>query len=175
MTVEIIESSGRFDALHADWTDLLEASAAQSPFLTWEWLNAWWTHLRESRRLALLTVRRGGRLIALVPLSVARGRLPFFSRLEFLGTGSAGSDYLDAIVRRGCEAEAVGALAEYARSQNLGLHLDHLPPNSLLSSAEPRRAKDLMRAPLSLRSHAATAKARRSPPKETASGFPKSR
>ena len=133
MTVEIIDSSGRFDALHGEWTDLLEASSAESPFLTWEWLNAWWTHLRESRRLAILAVRRGGQLIAIAPLMAARGRLPFFSRLEFLGTGCAGSDYLDAIVRRGFEAEAVGALAEYARSQNMALHLDHLPSNSLLS------------------------------------------
>ena len=133
MTVEIIDSSRRFDALHGDWTDLLEASSAESPFLTWEWLNAWWTHLRGSRRLAIVAVRRGGQLIAIAPLSVSRGRLGFFSRLELLGTGCAGSDYLDAIVRRGCEPEAVPALVEWVRSQNRALHLEHLAPNALLS------------------------------------------
>ena len=53
VTIELIEDSRRFDALQAEWSELLEASAVESPFLTWEWLNAWWTHLKESRRLAI--------------------------------------------------------------------------------------------------------------------------
>jgi CelD/BcsL family acetyltransferase involved in cellulose biosynthesis len=133
VTIELIDNSARFEALQADWTGLLEASSAESPFVTWEWLNAWWTHLRGSRRLAILAVRSGSQLIAIAPLAASGRRLPFFRRLEFLGTGSAGSDYLDAIVRRGCEADAVQALAGYLQSQNTALHLDHLPPNALLS------------------------------------------
>src|SRR5439155_24034111 len=65
------------------------------PFLTWEWLHAWWTHLGGTERLQLLTVRVGGELTALAPLAVSRARLPWLATLELLGTGYAGSDYLD--------------------------------------------------------------------------------
>jgi CelD/BcsL family acetyltransferase involved in cellulose biosynthesis len=131
--VELISDAARFDSLRAEWTELLAASSAESPFLTWEWLNAWWVHLKGSRRLAILEVRDGSRLMALVPLAESRGRLPFFWRSEFLGTGFAGSDYLDAIVRRGHEADVLRTLADYVRSQSMALHLDHLPPNALLA------------------------------------------
>jgi CelD/BcsL family acetyltransferase involved in cellulose biosynthesis len=137
VTTELIDTPARFDVLQAEWTELLEASDAESPFLTWEWLNAWWTHLKESRRLAILAVRSGDQLIALAPLTVSRGRLPFFTRWELLGTGIAGSDYMDAIVRRGFETQAVRSLAGDVRSRNIALHLDNLAPNAFLSRLIP--------------------------------------
>jgi CelD/BcsL family acetyltransferase involved in cellulose biosynthesis len=80
-----------------------------------------------------VVVRDGAQVIAIAPLAAARGRLPWFWRWEFLGTGFAGSDYLDAIVRRGREAEAIRSVADYVRAQNVALHLDRLTPNALLS------------------------------------------
>src|SRR5262249_59224281 len=52
------------------------------------------------------------------------------SKLEFLGTGFAGSDYLDLIVRRGFEAECVRELAGSSKSQMRALRLDHAPSGS---------------------------------------------
>jgi CelD/BcsL family acetyltransferase involved in cellulose biosynthesis len=46
--------------------------------------------------------------------------------LEFLGTGSVGSDYLDIIARRGNEDEALAALADYFRKKNFVLDLRQL-------------------------------------------------
>jgi CelD/BcsL family acetyltransferase involved in cellulose biosynthesis len=60
-------------------------------------------------------------------------RLHWLSRLEFLGTGEAGSDYLDLIVRRGHEADALRSIADCLRAQKLTLRLTHLPPSSLAS------------------------------------------
>jgi CelD/BcsL family acetyltransferase involved in cellulose biosynthesis len=135
--IERIETADRFDAMRDEWTDLLSDSSADSPFLTWEWLNAWWAHLREERRLMLLAVRDENRLIAIAPLAEARGRLPFFCRGELLGTGFAGSDYLDAIVRRGWEWDAVQSLAGHIRARNTAMHLDHLRPGSVLARVVP--------------------------------------
>jgi hypothetical protein len=57
--------------------------------------------------------------------------LDWFSRLEFLGTGEAGSDYLDLIIRRGYEPDAIDALALFMAEQRLTVRLTHLPPGSL--------------------------------------------
>jgi CelD/BcsL family acetyltransferase involved in cellulose biosynthesis len=132
--VELVDSTDRFADLENEWRALVEASPVGSPFLTWEWLFAWWTHLRESRRLAIVTVRDRGVLVAVAPFCASRGQLRLFRRWEFLGTGHAGSDYLDAIVRDGFEIDAMRELSALARSRNVALHLDHLAPDARLST-----------------------------------------
>src|SRR5207244_3207037 len=103
MTLDVIDDINALAELAPEWRELVQNSAAPSPFLTPEWLLAWWTHLAGSRTLHVLVVREEGRLMALAPLLVARGPLGVGSRLEFLGAGHAGSDYLDVIVRAGHE------------------------------------------------------------------------
>jgi CelD/BcsL family acetyltransferase involved in cellulose biosynthesis len=136
----VVESVEDFTALEADWNSLLEASATSSPFLTWEWLSAWWRHLSGSSRLRIVTVYAANELIALAPLrltSVAR-----LACLDMLGTGEAGSDYLDVIIRRGWEAEGLDAIGRCVMSQNTPLRLTHLAPAALveqLASSLDRR------------------------------------
>ena len=127
---EVIDDSGVFTGLEQEWNELLHASAADCPFLTWEWLHTWWTHLGSHRRLRLFAVRVGNELVALAPLSVSRHPLSRLAPLTFLGTGFAGSDYLDFIVRRGFETESAEALARAFRSRGTAVRLDHLPANS---------------------------------------------
>src|SRR5262245_4759093 len=123
LTVSVITDAQAFHGLRDEWTALLADSSAASPFLTWEWLYAWWTHLRDARALHLLTARCGGRLVGVAPLSVARGRFSWPSRLEFLGIGWAGSDYLDVIARVGFEARCADAFSAAVQSRRLSLHL----------------------------------------------------
>lgn len=115
LTVETIEDREGFRQLRDEWSELLQASDADSLFLTWEWLYTWWTHLAGGRRLRLVTVRCGGRLAAVAPLAMRLGffGVLLFPVLEFLGLGSVGSDYLDVILRRGLEADALAALAAH--------------------------------------------------------------
>lgn len=133
MTIDLIDNADRFAALRTEWAELLASSTAESPFLTWEWLNAWWAHLCGSQRLAIVAVREGERLMAIAPFCASRGRLPFLWRFELMGTGFAGSDYLDAIVRSGYEVEVASALAEYVKQRDAALHLMRLPSNASLS------------------------------------------
>jgi CelD/BcsL family acetyltransferase involved in cellulose biosynthesis len=114
-TTEVIETLEDFEKLGDDWNELLQASESNCIFLTWEWLYTWWKHLSEDRKLHILTVRSGRKLLAIAPLALNPSRLtlsPFLS-LEFLGTGSVGSDYLDFIVRRGKEQETLQTMAGY--------------------------------------------------------------
>lgn len=131
VAVEDVESEQAFAALRSEWNALLRSSDADTPFLTWEWMHAWWVHLRDTSELRLLTVRRGGDLVALAPLRLSRGGVPWLSRLEFLGTGHAGSDYLDVIVARGYERECAGAVARFLASRDTAIRMDRLSAGAI--------------------------------------------
>jgi CelD/BcsL family acetyltransferase involved in cellulose biosynthesis len=124
--IETIADVEGFHALRAEWTELLESSSSNCIFLTWEWLSTWWKHLGGGRQLHLIAVRQGRELIGLVPFMVnppRPGRLVPCRTIQFLGSGSVGSDYLDVIVRTGREAEALGALGRHLAAQGLMLDL----------------------------------------------------
>jgi CelD/BcsL family acetyltransferase involved in cellulose biosynthesis len=114
--IETIAEVEGFRRLRREWNELLSSSPSDSVFLTWEWMFTWWKHLGGRRRLSILAVRSAGELVAIAPLALrppAYGRLAPFASLEFLGTGFAGSDYLDLIVRAGREHVALPALADH--------------------------------------------------------------
>jgi CelD/BcsL family acetyltransferase involved in cellulose biosynthesis len=142
LKVEVIDSSWGFTALRPEWNALLRASAADCPFLTWEWLHTWWVHLAGSSRLHIAAVRSGRELVALAPFRITDGRVALLSRLDMLGTGEAGSDYLDVIVRLGWETDGVDALVRFVRSQNVTLRLGHVAPTATASALVDRLTAD---------------------------------
>jgi CelD/BcsL family acetyltransferase involved in cellulose biosynthesis len=134
LSIEVIESDARFARLSGEWPALLAASAADCPFLTWEWLSAWWRHLSTNRRLHVLALREGGDLIGVAPFALRPPeitRLLPFRVLEFLGTGYVGSDYLDLIVAHGSKARVIDEVADYLDSRSMALDLSRIRSNSL--------------------------------------------
>jgi len=128
-SVERIDDTAGFERLKPEWNDLLHESESDCLFLTWEWLFTWWKHLSGGRRLHILAVRCGAQLVGLAPLAIRPwqpGRLIPFKILEFLGTGSVGSDYLDVIIRRGNETLVKRALSGYLVDSTLMLELGQL-------------------------------------------------
>ena len=118
VAVESIRDLGAFLALKNEWDQLQQSSDARSLFLTWEWLYTWWNSLAEDRALSILTARCHGELIGVAPLCRRPASLHkrhMFPVVEFLGSGEAGSDYLDVLVRRGWERETLDALASHLR------------------------------------------------------------
>ncbi len=136
--IEIVDQIDRFTELRLPWNRLLRASAADCPFLTWEWAYSWWTHLHESALLKILVVWHKEEPIAIAPLLVSRRSVPWFSTLTFLGTGFAGSDYLDVIVRPDFEDAALQALAGAIERQRLTVRMTHLPAFSLAAGLAQR-------------------------------------
>ena len=126
-----IESPAELRTLRTEWTDLLRDSASDVPFLTWEWLEAWCTHLRGPASLKVVAVRSRGTLVAIAPFTLNPHAMPWFSRLEFLGTGAAGSDYLDLIVRTGHHHQVLPALAALLTKERMTVRLDRLRTNAL--------------------------------------------
>jgi CelD/BcsL family acetyltransferase involved in cellulose biosynthesis len=131
-TVEPISDPARLTTLRSEWTELVGDSAADSLFLTWEWMSTWWKHHARGRRLALLAVREGRDLVGLAPLArrTTRPNTLASAWLEFLGSGVVGSDYLDVILRRGREPLALSALSEALDSEGLRLDLVRVPAES---------------------------------------------
>jgi CelD/BcsL family acetyltransferase involved in cellulose biosynthesis len=130
LTTEVVDDRRAFLRLEPDWNRLLRAGAAQTPFLTWEWLHSWWTHLGHAGRLNIIVVRQGDEMVAIAPLTTI-GLWPRpFSRTRFLGWGQAGSDYLDLLVQPGFERAAANAVARVLAASGHSLILDHLAPGA---------------------------------------------
>jgi len=85
-------------------------------------------HLAEDRRLHIITVRCDRELIAIAPLALRPRRLrrllPF--PVWNSGYGQRGSDYLDILIRRGREQQALPAIAGCLADRKLMLELSHV-------------------------------------------------
>ena len=69
-TVETVSDETAFFALHDSWNEILENSASNCVFLTWEWLSCWWKHLKSDYSLSIRLVRQGTQLIAIAPFAI---------------------------------------------------------------------------------------------------------
>ena len=135
-TVTVITDTAAFESLADEWRALLADSAADPLFLSWEWLFTWWRCLGDRRALRVLAVRDGARLVGLAPLVVraaALRRLQPFEVLEFLGTGTAGSDYLDVIAACGREADVLDALVAHFAATRTTLEFSHAAPGAFVA------------------------------------------
>jgi CelD/BcsL family acetyltransferase involved in cellulose biosynthesis len=77
--------SGAAD-IYGDWRELYISGASRNPFASPDWLMPWARHFVPERDLALLAVRRDGRLIGLAPWYVKRVH-PLPRRLQLMGSG----------------------------------------------------------------------------------------
>lgn len=126
LVVTEISTVEGFVALRDEWTALQAESNAQLPALTWDWLFTWWETFAEGRRLQLLTARDpDGRLVGLAPLLRRTIRLHGvpIRRVELLATGEDEADeilseYLDFIIVRGREREAIAAFYAHLAAQD---------------------------------------------------------
>ncbi len=131
-----------FEDLGEEWNELVASSGA-TIYQTHEWQFLWWKHFgtKGRRRLAIVTVRNRGKLVAIAPLFEEHGRLGriFKQRtLRLLGTGEAfgrslglfldngPSDYLDIMIRPGFEKSACRAIRECLEQEDAGDTLELL-------------------------------------------------
>jgi len=123
----------RLEALRAEWSALFDAAADRSPFLSWEWLAAWWRAFGGRREPWILEARDGaGTLAGLLLLAGGAGPLGL-RRWRLLGNGVTGADGLD-VLARARDAPAVRealsrALVGAAREWDV-LDLEDLPCGS---------------------------------------------
>ena len=134
MQAKVYSNAAGFDALAAEWNELLYNSASDTIFLTHQWQSSWWHHLGDGAP-TLITLRdESGRLVGLAPLY---HRLSDDGEWELNTVGCVDvSDYLDLIVRRGYEETVYAALLdllEQPGASNLGwdvINLCNIPQHS---------------------------------------------
>jgi CelD/BcsL family acetyltransferase involved in cellulose biosynthesis len=85
--VEMIETRDQWERISTEWNALLANSPAGTPFLTYEYLSAWWDTFHAFNELFIVTVRENDRLIGALPLQITTGTVygGYFRYLEFLG------------------------------------------------------------------------------------------
>ncbi len=120
MSAQADQSTESFTTLQAEWNRLLQRSATDTLFLTWEWQRAWWEIFGQDKELVLITNRdESDQLTAIVPLfgqdtlvdpdaalpeisienPEAASGANLLRTMHFVG-GSEVSDYLDIISPR---------------------------------------------------------------------------
>jgi CelD/BcsL family acetyltransferase involved in cellulose biosynthesis len=118
ITIEKVTTREQMQRLEKEWNSLLACSSSNSITLTHQWLSTWWDVFSDSRELFILLVRDERELIGIAPLlrrTVQHYGLLEYRRLEFLASGEDEADeicseYLDFILRRGREREALEAI-----------------------------------------------------------------
>lgn len=103
----LIETRGELDQLASEWNTLLRMSAADTIFLTWEWISSWLGTILPDASLMVVAVRDfEQRLIAVAPFYRSRfylfGRIPY-KCLRIFGDSNSGAEYPDIIVKRGLD------------------------------------------------------------------------
>lgn len=140
MKYEIITDYQKFLTLRDEWNSLLNKSGANTVFLTWEWLDAWWQAYRTIEQPYIILFRDAQEeLIGIAPfvINTIKGicRLNYRA-IYFLGLkiGVKESEYLDIISQKDREAEicrkVIDVLKERSGEWDI-LLLHEMPETSL--------------------------------------------
>jgi CelD/BcsL family acetyltransferase involved in cellulose biosynthesis len=114
MQVSTITTRMELEALAPEWNDLLQASRADTIFLTWEYISAWLDTVAPTAELQVLAVRnQSGELVGIAPFHRRRirlkGMLTYYC-LCVLGDYASPAGYLDLIVHPDQEQSVLDAL-----------------------------------------------------------------
>ncbi|MDX1991457.1 MAG: GNAT family N-acetyltransferase [bacterium] len=108
MKLVLYDQADSFEQLKPEWNDLLQRSAVDTVFGTWEWLSTWWA-VYEPGQLWMVACRdEDGRLLGLAPWSIVEtgeGRM-----LAGIGCIDV-TDYIDVLVDADCTGAVLNCLA----------------------------------------------------------------
>ncbi len=129
METSLLIREEEFAAMEQEWNTLLCSSAANTPFLTHQWLYSWWQAFGTGSELYIILcygyIDGIRTLVAIFPAYITKPYLFPIRRLRLLGSEVVTSDFLDVIVARGWEDEVLAALQK--RCCNRGnVHLAEL-------------------------------------------------
>lgn len=121
ISIEIVKGSAAIEAMRDEWKNLF-AESDPSPFLTWEWLTAWYRFFGDGSTPFILKAYRGGSLIGILPLRRIVNRILGIAstRLALLGDEHGGADYLDVIASTDNRDRVADAFADHLLNVETG-------------------------------------------------------
>jgi CelD/BcsL family acetyltransferase involved in cellulose biosynthesis len=130
LLIEEIGDTARLGSLANKWNNILSQSESDNIFLTWEWVYNWWQVYGRGKKLRVLVLRaQDEAIVAIAPFYVRTQKILgglSINEIRFLGTGEDVSpDYLDFIIKRGFENEAINVFIKYLAVKN-GWHVINL-------------------------------------------------
>jgi CelD/BcsL family acetyltransferase involved in cellulose biosynthesis len=144
-SVEEIRTDREFYHLKGEWNELLSRSESNVVFLTWDWLYNWWECFKNDSELRILLIRDRHNLKCIAPFFVSKTKVRGWRRLNFLGSTSVGSDYLDFILEKGSEDEIISQIFDYLNSNKekwQAISLTDIPDQSRTIALVYRYYKD---------------------------------
>lgn len=75
LAVETVSDEREFFTLKPAWNRLVEEAKIDHPFLSHEWVGAWWQSFGAGKKLHVLVVKAGDRPVAIAPLMLGEGRM----------------------------------------------------------------------------------------------------
>ena len=118
--------------VEAEWKSI-EQNPSISIFMCWNWLNCWWRQYGKNRSLYIMRLNINGHTELFIPFQAITKRTLgciSISHWHLLGSqSSAGSDYLGAVFKQGCQlsTEEIGKIyraIEKKKPSYSPLHLD---------------------------------------------------
>jgi CelD/BcsL family acetyltransferase involved in cellulose biosynthesis len=119
MRVDVVSDYEGFAGLRDEWRELLAASADRSPFLSWEWADAWWRTFRGRDRLHVVVVRRGEQPIGIAPWMRCGGLVAKVPPV-YVGIGQESADYGGVLLGADPETAAAALLGHAERLLRTG-------------------------------------------------------
>lgn len=123
--------------IRKDWTNLC-AQTNCAPFLSFEWIAAWYEKLGSEREIYLLKAFENAELIGILPLCLQTKKVCGFEfrRLGFLGEEIGGADYLDLIAENENKAEIWSKVFKFLRDEKDfdSINLENLSEDSATNS-----------------------------------------
>ncbi|MHC4570463.1 MAG: GNAT family N-acetyltransferase [Planctomycetota bacterium] len=85
--IEVINSFEQLQGIEKEWKNLISMSKANSIFLTYEWIDIWWRHFGNKKKLFILVLRDDGSVVGIAPLMIVNSDLALPVRVvKFIGT-----------------------------------------------------------------------------------------
>ncbi|NQT93267.1 MAG: GNAT family N-acetyltransferase [Lentisphaerae bacterium] len=142
LKIKDIRTTERLRELAGIWNELLQRSVAAHAFLTINWLLPWWEVYGKDGDLLVLLAEEEGTPVGIAPLYRTDTRVApgvHFRDIAFLGSHSAGSEFLDVFSLPGREADVLRAVLQYLQENEawdrivLGDMLESSPSRSTLA------------------------------------------
>ena len=90
-SIRVVQSNREFAELKSAWDNI-----NQNPLQSFDWHFAWWKHFGDGCQLQIYCLESNGEVVGIAPFF--KDRWLSQSRLRFIGSGSACTDYADVIV-----------------------------------------------------------------------------